>query len=141
MFARKGPAKEHPAKFSSLAIALATIIIHDIFRTDDTDWNKVASSSYLDLGPLYGHNAVQQATVRTFQNGMLKLDTFAEPRILGQPPGVGALLISFNRFHNYVVQQLAIINENGRFSVPVGKGSDPAAAAKRDNDLFQTGRL
>jgi linoleate 8R-lipoxygenase/9,12-octadecadienoate 8-hydroperoxide 8R-isomerase len=54
---------------------------------------------------------------------------------------VGALLISFNRFHNYVVQQLAIINENGRFGIPVGKESDPAALAKRDNDLFQTGRL
>lgn len=141
MFARKGPAREHPAKFSSLAIALATIIIHDIFRTDDSDWNRVACSSYLDLGPLYGHNATQQATVRTFKNGLLKPDTFAEARILGQPPGVGALLVSFNRFHNYVVQQLAIINENERFSIPVGKESDPGAVAKRDNDLFQTGRL
>ena len=72
---------------------------------------------------------------------MLKPDTFAESRILGQPPGTGALLISFNRFHNYVVQQLAIINENGRFSFPFGKESDPAAIEKRDNDLFQTGRL
>lgn len=117
LFARRGPVKEHPAKFSSLAISLATIIIHDIFRTDDVDPNKVATSSYLDLGPLYGHNQKMQDTVRTFKDGKLKPDTFAEPRILGQPPGVGALLISFNRFHNYVVSQLAEINEGGRFSV------------------------
>lgn len=145
LFARKGLAKEHPAKFSSLAISLATIIIHDIFRTDDADPNKVASSSYLDLGPLYGHNQKMQDTVRTFKDGKLKADTFAEPRILGQPPGVGALLVTFNRFHNYVVDELATINENGRFTaspLDIAKGmTEEKAQAKRDNDLFQTGRL
>lgn len=146
LFARKGPAHEHPAKFSSLAIALATIIIHDIFRTDDVDPSKHASSAYLDLGPLYGHNAEQQKTIRTFQDGKIKPDSFAEPRLLGQPPGVCALIVSFNRFHNYVVQQLALINEAGRFSIPVTVGPQNKAAyekalAKRDNDLFQTGRL
>ena len=72
---------------------------------------------------------------------------------------------SFNRFHNYVVGELADINEWGRFSKPVldviakkiratmrppaseedikkeiQKQFD-AAVVKRDNDLFQTGRL
>lgn len=28
---------------------------------------------------------------------------------------IGVLLIMLNRFHNYVVEQLAVINENGRF--------------------------
>lgn len=114
-------------------------------RTDDQDWNKVASSSYLDLGPLYGNNQDQQNKIRTFQDGKLKPDAFTEARILGQPPGVCALLVSFNRFHNYAVSQLALINENGRFSLPAGMTkSSPGyekAAAKRDNDLFQTGRL
>ncbi|OGE48982.1 hypothetical protein PENARI_c024G08716 [Penicillium arizonense] len=146
LFARKGPAREHPAKFSSLAIAIATIIIHDIFRTDDVDPSKHASSAYLDLGPLYGHNAEQQKTIRTFQDGKIKPDAFAEPRLLGQPPGVCALIVSFNRFHNYVVQQLALINEAGRFSIsvtvdPQDKAAYEKALAKRDNDLFQTGRL
>ncbi|KAF2638101.1 heme peroxidase [Massarina eburnea CBS 473.64] len=145
LFARHGLAKEHPAKFSSIAISLATIIIHDIFRTSDVDPNIVKSSSYLDLGPLYGHDQDMQNTVRTFQDGKLKPDTFAEPRILGQPAGVGALLVSFNRFHNYVVTQLAEINENGRFTpskLDKAKGLDgEKAEAKRDNDLFQTGRL
>lgn len=130
---------------SSHLFYFATIIIHDIFRTDDKDNTKVVSSSYLDLGPLYGHNQKQQNTVRTFQDGMLKKDAFAEWRLLGQPPGVCALIVAFNRFHNYVVQEIAGINENGRFSLPAGMTSDhpgyKAAQLKRDNDLFQTARL
>ncbi|KAI9147362.1 heme peroxidase [Paramyrothecium foliicola] len=145
LFARKGPAKEHPTKISSMLFSLATLIIHDIFRTEESNPNKVACSSYLDLGPLYGHNQAMQDKVRTFKDGKLKPDAFAEPRILGQPPGVGALLVSFNRFHNYVVTQLAEINEGGRFTaskLDKAKGLDgEKAEAKRDNDLFQTGRL
>ena len=50
----------------------------------------------------------------------------------------------FNRFHNYVVEQLAVINENGRFTKPQHNliGDQELAAWKKyDNDLFQTGRL
>ena len=75
----------------------------------------------------------------------MKPDTFAEWRLIGQPPGVCALMVAFNRFHNYVVGELAIVNENGRFSLPAGvtkEHKDYAKhQAKRDNDLFQTGRL
>lgn len=46
----------------------------------------------------------------------------------------------FNRFHNYVVAQLAAINERGRFTKPEGNATE-AAWVKYDNDLFQTGRL
>ena len=50
----------------------------------------------------------------------------------------------FNRFHNYVVGQLATINEGGRFKKPkensnTHKNND--TAVKYDEDLFQTGRL
>lgn len=120
----------------------ATIIIHDIFRTNDRDDTKLVSSSYLDLGPLYGHDQEMQNTVRSFQDGLLKKDAFAERRLLGQPPGVCALMIAFNRFHNYVVKELATINENGRFTMPTADSSGyEDALRKRDNDLFQTGRL
>ncbi|KAE8387807.1 heme peroxidase [Aspergillus alliaceus] len=145
LLARSGPAKEHPSKISSSLFHFATIIIHDLFRTDDVDMTKLKNSSYLDLGPLYGHNAEQQKLVRTFQDGLLKPDTFAEQRLLGQPPGVCALIIAFNRFHNYIVKELAVINERGRFSLPPGITPESPgytqAQAKRDNDLFQTGRL
>jgi hypothetical protein len=46
----------------------------------------------------------------------------------------------FNRFHNYVSEQLAVINENGRFNKPSKKSPD-TAWKKYDNDLFQTARL
>ena len=117
----------------------------DLFRTGDKDPSKHANSAYLDLGPLYGHNQAQQDAVRTFKDGTLKPDTFSEPRILGQPPGVGALLVCFNRFHNYVVGQLAAIDEYGKFSLPTWVTPEhegyEAAQRKRDNDLFQTRRL
>lgn len=50
----------------------------------------------------------------------------------------------FNRFHNYVVEQLALINENGRFSQPregLAPQQQKEASRKRDNHLFQIGRL
>ncbi|KAH0556381.1 hypothetical protein GP486_005695 [Trichoglossum hirsutum] len=110
------------------------------------DVNIVENSSYLDLSPLYGHSEADQATVRTFKDGYLKPDAFVEVRLLGFPPGVCALVVCFNRFHNYVVGQLAEINESGRFSLPAGvtpadKEGYEAAQRKRDNDLFQTARL
>jgi hypothetical protein len=54
-------------------------------------------------------------------------------------------MIAFNRFHNYVVGEMAIIDEGQRFSLPDGMTSESPgyekAQLKRDNDLFQTGRL
>jgi len=128
-----------------MLFALATIIIHDVFHTNSADNTKLDSSSYLDLGPLYGHNEKQQRSVRTYKDGLLKKDTFAELRLLGQPPATSALIIAFNRFHNYVVREMAEIDEGGRFSLPAGITSESPdyeeAQLKRDNDLFQTGRL
>lgn len=53
-------------------------------------------------------------------------------------------MIDQTSFHNYVVEQLAVINENGRFHKP-NEGLTHELAekswAKYDNDLFQTGRL
>ncbi|KAF2178270.1 heme peroxidase [Zopfia rhizophila CBS 207.26] len=146
LLARQGTPKQHPNKISSLLFALATIIIHDVFRTNDRDQNIVDSSSYLDLSPLYGSNQATQDTVRTFRDGKLKSDTFTEIRLLNQPPEAAVLLICFNRFHNYIADQLAAINEVDKFSIPSGiseaSGETYAKAlAKRDNDLFQTARL
>ena len=132
--------KPHPAKISSMLFYLASIIIHDLFRTDRWDHTKSKTSSYLDLAPLYGCDQTEQDAMRTFQDGKLKPDCFSSKRILGFPPGVGAMLIMFNRFHNYVVEQLASINEAGRFTKPKDDAAK-TAYDKYDNDLFQTGRL
>ncbi|KAI9680215.1 MAG: hypothetical protein M1829_001452 [Trizodia sp. TS-e1964] len=134
----------HPNNVSSMLFYIASIIIHDIFRTSHTDFNISLTSSYLDLTPLYGANQEEQDHIRTFKDGKIKPDCFAEKRLLAFPPGVGCILIMFNRFHNYVVEQLAIINESGRFNHP-SEGLTPemieSSMHKYDNDLFQTGRL
>ena len=106
--------------------------------------NKSKTSSYLDLSPLYGSNQAMQDTIRTFKDGKLKVDSFADKRLLGMPPGVGALLIMFNRFHNHVCDNLKAINEDQRFTPPSPalEGERATAAWKKyDNDLFQTARL
>ncbi|KAF2456698.1 fatty acid oxygenase PpoC [Lineolata rhizophorae] len=145
VFARKEYTK-HPNNVSSILFYWASIIIHDLFQTDHTDFNMSKTSSYLDLSPLYGDTQEDQGQIRTFKDGKLKPDCFSEDRMLGLPPGCGVLLIMFNRFHNYVVEQLAMINEGCRFTKPsdkpglTGEAADKAWA-KYDNDLFQTGRL
>lgn len=85
-----------------------------------------------------------QDSIRTFKDGKLKADSFADKRLLGMPPGVCVLLVMFNRFHNQSVDKLAAINEGGRFTKPCPNLPDEAAAAawkKYDEDLFQTARL
>ncbi|KAF5869761.1 putative fatty acid oxygenase protein [Botrytis fragariae] len=144
MSRENGGFKPHPNNISSMLYYIASIIIHDCFRTSHEDFNISMTSSYLDLSPLYGSNQDEQNNMRTLKDGELKPDCFSEKRLLGFPPGVGCILIMFNRFHNYVVKQLATINENGRFTPPKDNLSDDkkqAAWKKYDNDLFQTGRL
>ncbi|TKA62848.1 hypothetical protein B0A49_11568 [Cryomyces minteri] len=143
LMAREKP-EPHPNRISSMLFYLASIIIHDLFRTDHDDFAMSNTSSYLDFSPLYGSDEKEQKTMRTFSDGKIKPDCFSETRLLNFPPGVGCLLIMFNRFHNYMVEQLALINENGQFTKPV-KGAPPHPHVKTleqyDEDLFQTGRL
>ena len=139
LMARGKDFKPHPAKLSSMMFYLASIIIHDLFGTDHRSGNN-ATSSYLELSPLYGNNQQEQNHMRTFKDGKIKPDCFSNKRVLGFPPGVGVLLIMFNRFHNYVVEQLVAINESGRFTRPK-EGASKEKLIEYDNDLFQTARL
>lgn len=66
--------EKHPNRISSMLFYLASIIIHDIFRTDHDDYNKSNTSSYLDLAPLYGSNWQEQKSMRTFKDGKIKPD-------------------------------------------------------------------
>ncbi len=132
--------RPHPNKISSVLFYLASIIIHDIFKTSHKDHGSTSTSSYLDLAPLYGSSQEDQNLMRTFKDGKIKPDTFSEKRLHGFPPGVGVLAILFNRFHNYTVEQLALINENGRFTKPTDSSKEDEWA-KYDDNLFQTGRL
>ncbi|KAL9094108.1 MAG: hypothetical protein Q9165_003523 [Trypethelium subeluteriae] len=120
LMARQEGGRSSISGLSSMLIYHATIIIHDIFRTNDNDKNISDSSSYLDLSPLYGYTMAMQRKIRDdkYKLGLLKPDTFAEDRLLRQPPGVCVMLVMYNRYHNYAAKQLHRINENSRFSVP-----------------------
>ena len=97
----------HPNKVSSVFFYWASLIIHDLFQTNHHDFSISQTSSYLDLSTLYGDTQEDQDQIRTFKDGKLKADCFSEARLLGFPPGCGVLLIMLNRFHNYIVEQLA----------------------------------
>jgi linoleate 8R-lipoxygenase/9,12-octadecadienoate 8-hydroperoxide 8R-isomerase len=147
----------HPNKISSMLFYLASIIIHDLFRTDHKNFYNSKTSSYLDLSPLYGSNLEEQFAMRTREAGKLKPDCFSESRLLMFPPGVGAILIMFNRFHNSVVEMLQTINQANQFTPPKDprpKGAWPtlsrsdekypkewAAWYDHDHNLFNTARL
>lgn len=168
--------KPHPNQHSSLFYYMVIILGHgipdfnrralnvDLFHTSHKDVTVNMASSYLDLSPLYGSSQKEQNLLRTFQKGMIKPDSYSDRRLEIFPPGVAALMICFNRFHNYVAQQLGLINEGERFAIPskasiaatimdakknmtgaemeieVGRVYT-AAMTKLDNDLFDTARL
>lgn len=133
LMAREEGGRQSESGLSSMLLYHATIIIHDIFRTNDNDKNISDSSSYLDLSPLYGYTEEMVRKVRDdkYKLGLLKPDTFAEDRLLRQPPGVCIMLVMYNRYHNYAARQLLRINENGRFSIPEKyNGTELAALIK-----------
>ncbi len=130
LMARQEGGRQSTSGLSSMLIYHATIIIHDIFRTNDSDKNISDSSSYLDLSPLYGYTEEMTREIRddNYKLGLLKPDTFAEDRLVRQPPGVCIMLVMYNRYHNYAATQLRRINENGRFQVPAMFGKPKLAA-------------
>ncbi|KAJ5577571.1 uncharacterized protein N7459_006535 [Penicillium hispanicum] len=134
----------HPNKVSSVFFDWASLIIHDIFQTDYRQQHLNKTSAYLDLSILYGDVKEQQDLIRSHKDGKLKPDCFSEGRLQALPAACGVLLVMLNRFHNHVVEQLAEINENGRFTKPrdgLPEEEAKKAWAKYDEDLFQTGRL
>lgn len=118
---------------SSNLFYLATLITHDLFDSDEVNRTINRTTSYLDLSPLYGTTKQLQDSVRTGKNGLLKPDQFADIRFWLQPAGITALIVLFNRNHNYLADNLLRLNENTRFSTLNEK--------ERDEALFQTARL
>lgn len=81
-----------------------------------------------------------QDTVRDKASGrgLLWNDTFAEERLLFQPPAVNALLVLFSRNHNYVADMLLKINERKEWRNPPPE--DPRDRAAQDEQIFQIAR-
>ncbi|KAK7036088.1 heme peroxidase [Favolaschia claudopus] len=131
--------KEHPAGVSSLIFAFATIVIHSLFRTDLADWNVNATSSYLDLSPLYDQATQDLVRDKAKGRGLLYPDSFSEERLVFLPPAASALLVILNRNHNYVADMLLKINERGRWIDP--PPTDETRRNQQDEEIFQTARL
>ncbi|GJE95217.1 linoleate dioxygenase-like and cytochrome P450 domain-containing protein [Phanerochaete sordida] len=137
---------EHPAGLSSLMFAFAALVIHTVFRTNHENVDINETSSYVDLAPLYGSSEAAQKKIRVLDGrGLLHPDTFAEERLLLLPPAVCALLVLFNRNHNYIARKLLEINERGTYTdpdaIPIKDRQRAAKLAAQDEDLFQTARL
>ena len=139
MARQPGKYRENEAGLSVMLFYHATIIIHDVFRSNRYNPNISDTSSYVDLAPLYGSSVADQAQVRAFQGGLLKPDTFFEERLLAQPAGVNVMLVLYSRFHNYCADVLLKINEGGKFTLKPGDRDQ--ALKSQDEDLFQTARL
>lgn len=60
----EGRGRKSPSGLSSMLIYHATILIHDVFRTNEADKNISDSSSYLDLSPLYGYTEEMTRKIR-----------------------------------------------------------------------------
>ncbi|KAF4595798.1 heme peroxidase [Ophiocordyceps camponoti-floridani] len=136
--------KKNKNNVSSILWYWATIVIHDIFETNSQNPSINNASSYLDLSPLYGKTKESVDSMRTFKDGKIKPDSFAERRLIAIPPGVCVMLVMFNRFHNYIADNLAEINDTNRFPKPGTDLKGEAASEawrKYDEDLFQTARL
>jgi hypothetical protein len=123
-----------------MTFAFASLVTHSLFRTDPSDWGKNNTSSYLDLSPLYGSNQEEQDLVRVKDGrGLLHPDTFSEGRLVFLPPASGALLVIWNRNHNYIANNILKINEQKRWSDPPPE--DQAKRAQQDKEIFETARL
>jgi linoleate 10R-lipoxygenase len=123
-----------------MTFAFASLVTHSLFRTDPSDWSKNNTSSYLDLSPLYGSNQAEQDAVRLKDGrGLMYPDVFSEGRLVFLPPASGALLVLFNRNHNYIATNLLNINEQKRWSDPLPQSEKQRAL--QDEEIFQTARL
>ncbi|OAX39674.1 heme peroxidase [Rhizopogon vinicolor AM-OR11-026] len=135
---------KHPAGLSAFMFSFAALVVHTIFRTDHTPGrgNINATSSYVDLAPLYGNDQATQDKVRIKEGrGLLHPDVFAEDRLLFLPPTVSVILVLFNRNHNYIARQLLEINERGTWKDPTRHHLSQAHLAKQDEEIFQIARL
>jgi len=131
--------KPHPSGLNRLFFSFATVVIHECFQTSRKNPWINETSSYVDLSTLYGNNAEQQATVRTYDNGRIWPDVIASDRIMMMPPGVIAILLLFSRHHNHIAERLLEINESEKYVSDPSKLID-AQKKWQDEDIFQLSR-
>lgn len=133
-----GPSLPRSLARRSLLFGFAQLIVHSIFQTDPRNGEVNEASSYLDLSPVYGNNAAEQATVRSGIQGLLHPDAVANKRIFLVSPSCVALAVLFSRNHNDIAKRLVTINEQGRYAD--WDSLDDQAKKRQDDDLFNVAR-
>ncbi|KIM75809.1 hypothetical protein PILCRDRAFT_665455 [Piloderma croceum F 1598] len=128
---------DHPNGISNTLIAFATILKLSIS----------SSRSALSLSPLYGSNEDEENAVRLKDgSGMLSPDCYYEDCTLFLSPVVSALLILWNRNHNYIAHRLLENNEQKRWrdpsTLPSPIGDEPHPESTiQDDEIFKMARL
>ncbi|KDQ11181.1 hypothetical protein BOTBODRAFT_114735 [Botryobasidium botryosum FD-172 SS1] len=133
---------DHHGGNSSLTFAFAALVTHSLFKTNYTNIWQNDASSYLDLSPLYGNSDQEVDDIRVPGNpgyGLLRPDTFADRQLSFLPPACSALLVLFNRNHNYIADMLLKLNEQKKWTNP--PPSNAAARKVQDDEIFETARL
>ncbi|KAF8724506.1 hypothetical protein AX14_008737 [Amanita brunnescens Koide BX004] len=134
--------KDHPRGISGLAFAFAAILALSLHR-EDTPKSKLKhnkTSPYFDLSPLYGVNEMETSSIRMKDGrGMLWPDSFTEDRLDMLPESVPALLVLWNRYHNYVAKQLLSYNEDNQWKDPDNLMLSEQCL-RQDNEIFDVAR-
>ncbi|TFK47855.1 heme peroxidase [Heliocybe sulcata] len=139
-------ATAHQSSVSGLTFAFSTLISLCLYRTDSQDEQCNETSPYLDLSPLYGNSPQQEEHVRQMDgHGMLSPDCFFEDRLMFVTPVVQALLILWNRNHNYIAGRLLSNNQHNRWIdpssvAPFDDGTLPPRLISQDNEIFDKAR-
>jgi linoleate 10R-lipoxygenase len=164
LFRRRGPEeggfKPHPGGISANMFYFATLVTHDLFNTDTNDRFVNKTTSYVDMGWLYGMcprrppsstlgtdvflgwNQEMQASIRdkSGYKGKLYTDVFADNRLNLQPPGVITIAILFCRNHNWIAEQLLIKSKDDFRFATMPADDDKDGLELLDEHLFQTAR-
>ncbi|KAF5376137.1 hypothetical protein D9615_007704 [Tricholomella constricta] len=136
---------EHPNGINALCIAFATVISLCLVRVNEKKPEYNETSPTLDLSPLYGVNDMESDLIRAKDGrGMLSPDCFYDDRATFLPSAVSALLVLWNRNHNYIARHLLLNNEGKRWDEPSTQScADSTISARllaQDDEIFKIAR-
>ncbi|KAF8064897.1 hypothetical protein FPV67DRAFT_1500614 [Lyophyllum atratum] len=135
----------HPNGINGFYVALATIISLTLVRIDGDKPKYNGTSPTLDLSPLYGVTKAESDLIRAKDGrGMLSPDCFYEDRAMFLSPAVSALLILWNRNHNFIARRLLLNNEQEKWVEPAEQRSAEDTLSPRlrsqDDEIFKIAR-
>ncbi|KAF8623795.1 hypothetical protein AX17_007298 [Amanita inopinata Kibby_2008] len=133
----------HPNDVSGMAFAVATILALSLYREADPHSRSEhnGTSPYLDLSPLYGVDETDTDKIRMKDGrGMLSPDCFCEDRLDMLPDSVPALLVLWNRYHNYVAMRLLLYNEKNEWVDPSNVEHEVERPEIQDDEIFNLAR-